>query len=308
MAKPCIGIVGTGWVGASAAISILHRGIAGELLLADRRGELAEGEAMDLAHGSPFYPAAVVRATTLEDMREADAIVIAAGRGGKAHESRLDLLRDNAATARGIGEALHGYRGLVLVVTNPVDVLTQVVRDASGLPPERVIGSGTMLDTARLRHLVGIELGLDPRSVHAQVIGEHGDTEVVLWSSAQAGGRPLRSWPAWSASTEARLGEAVRRAAYEIIRRKGATNHAIGLVTASLLRWMLGGERRIVTVSRVHDGALGLSNVALSLPTVVGQRGAEEVVAPAMDAAETQALQRSAQVIRRALAELEVPQ
>jgi len=308
VSKPRIGIVGTGWVGASVAISVLHRGVAGELLLADRRGELAEGEAMDLAHGSSFYPAASVRAASLEQMRDSDALVIAAGRGGKPHESRLDLLRDNAATARGIGEALRGYRGLVLVVTNPVDVLTKVVRDACGLPAERVIGSGTMLDTARLRHLAGRELGLDPRSVHAQVVGEHGDSEVVLWSSAQAGGRPLRSWPAWRASTEARLGEAVRRAAYEIIRRKGATNHAIGLVTASLLRWMLGGERRIVTVSRVHHGALGLRDVALSLPTVVGQRGAEEVVVPAMDPAETQALQRSAQVIQRALADLEVPQ
>lgn len=308
MSKPRIGIVGTGWVGASVAISVLHRGVAGELLLADRRGELAEGEAMDLAHGSSFYPAAGVRAASLEQMRDSDALVIAAGRGGKAHESRLELLRDNAATARGIGEALRGYRGLVLVVTNPVDVLTKVVRDASGLPAERVIGSGTMLDTARLRHLAGRELGLDPRSVHAQVVGEHGDSEVVLWSSAQAGGRPLRSWPAWGASTEARLGEAVRRAAYEIIRRKGATNHAIGLVTASLLRWMLGGERRIATVSRVHHGALGLRDVALSLPTVVGPRGAEEVVVPAMDPAETQALQRSAQVIQRALADLEVSQ
>ncbi|HEX6265700.1 MAG TPA: L-lactate dehydrogenase, partial [Burkholderiales bacterium] len=228
MSKPRIGIVGTGWVGASVAISLLHRGVAGELLLADRRGELAEGEAMDLAHGSSFYPAASVRAASLEQMRDSDAVVI--------------------------GEALRGYRGLVLVVANPVDVLTQVVREASGLPPERVIGSGTMLDTARLRHLVGRELGLDPRSVHAQVVGEHGDSEVVLWSSAQAGGRLLRSWPGWRASTEARLGEEVRRAAYEIIRRKGATDHAIGLVSASLLRWMLGGERRIVTVSRVHHG------------------------------------------------------
>jgi L-lactate dehydrogenase len=249
-----------------------------------------------------------VRAAALEQMRDSDALVIAAGRGGKPHESRLDLLRDNAATARAIGEALRGYRGLVLVVANPVDVLTQVVREACGLPPERVIGSGTMLDTARLRHLVGRELGLDPRSVHAQVVGEHGDSEVVLWSSAQAGGRLLRSWPGWRARTEARLGEEVRRAAYEIIRRKGATNHAIGLVSASLLRWMLGGERRIVTVSRVHHGVLGLREVALSLPTVVGQHGAEEVVMPGMDPAETQALQLSAQVIQRALAELEVPQ
>jgi L-lactate dehydrogenase len=305
VSKPRIGIVGTGWVGASAAISILHRGFAGELLLSDRRADLAEGEAMDLAHGSPFYPATTVRAATLAEMRDTEAVVIAAGRGGKANESRLDLLRDNAATARSIGEALHGYGGLIVVITNPVDVLTQVVHEACGLPSERVLGTGTMLDTARLRHLVGRELGLDPRAVHAQVVGEHGDSEVVLWSGARAGGRPLRDWPSWRPATEARLAEEVRRAAYEIIRRKGATNHAIGLVTASLLRWMLGGERRIVTVSRVQHGVLGLSGVALSLPAVIGPQGAVEVIDPQMDNVEMQALHRSAQVIQRALAELE---
>jgi L-lactate dehydrogenase len=299
-----IGIVGTGWVGSSAAISILHGGIAAELLLADRRGEIAEGEAMDLAHGNSFYPPARVRAASVDEMRACDAVVIAAGRGGRADETRLDLLRDNAATARSIGEALRGHRGFLVVVTNPVDVLTHVVRQSAGLPPERVIGTGTMLDTARLRSLVGRELALDPRSVHAQVVGEHGDSEVVLWSSAQAGGCVLRAWPSWQRETEARLGEEVRRAAYEIIRRKGATNHAIGLVTAALLRWMLGGERRILTVSRVQTGALGFSEVALSLPTVVGAGGATEVVVPHMSDAETQALQRSASVIREAIASI----
>lgn len=304
MQRPRIGIIGTGWVGASIAISILHKGIAGELLLADRRGELAEGEAMDLAHGASFYPAAAVRAATLDEMGATDALVIAAGRGGKPHESRLDLLRDNAATARGIGEALRGYRGIVLVVTNPVDVLTRVLREASALPPERVIGTGTMLDTARLRYLVGRELALDPRSVHAQVVGEHGDSAVALWSSAQAGGQPLRRWPAWQLQIEPRLAEEVRRAAYEIIRRKGATNHAIGLVSASLLRWMLGGERRIVTVSRVQDGALDFRGVALSLPCVVSAQGAGEVVLPDMDEKESAALRSSAQVLQRAYSDI----
>ena len=295
-----IGIVGTGSVGASVAISILHRGVAGELLLADRRGELAEGEAMDLAQGSSFYPAAQVRAASLEEMRDCDAIVVAAGRGGRADETRLDLLRDNASTARGIGEALRGHRGLIVVVSNPVDVLTQVIGESAGLPPERVIGTGTMLDTARLRHLVGNELGLDPRSVHAQVVGEHGDSEVVLWSSAEAGGLPLRRWAGWDGAREARIGEAVRKAAYEIIRRKGVTNHAIGLVTATLLRWMLRGERRIVTVSRVQTGAAGITDVALSLPALVGPEGATQIVVPAMETVELDRLRRSAAVIRDA--------
>ena len=299
-----IGIIGTGWVGSSVAISLLHAGVARELLLADRRAGIAEGEAMDLAHGGSFYPAAEVRAAAVEEMRDLDAVVLAAGRGGRPEETRLALLRDNAGVARGIGEALRGFRGLVVVVSNPVDVLTKVVRDSSGLPPQRVIGTGTMLDTARLRHLVGRELGLDPRSVHAHVVGEHGDSQVALWSSALAGGRPLRDWPGWSEKREGEIGLEVRRAAYEIVARKGATNHAIGLVTAALLRWMLRGERRVLTVSRVQSASLGLGDVALSLPTVVGPEGATEVVPPPANAAEAAALAASAAVVAGALRDL----
>lgn len=299
-----VGIVGIGWVGASVAISALHAGVANELLLSDVRADVAEGEAMDLAHGASFYPAAQVRATSLEEMIDTDAVVIAAGRGGKPGESRLELLRDNAKTARDIGTQLRGYRGLVVVVTNPVDVLTYVVAESSGLPPERVIGTGTMLDTARLRQILGDELELDPRSVHAQVVGEHGDSEVVLWSSAQVGGTPLSAWPGWRREREREVTERVRMAAYEIIKRKGATNHAIGLVTAALLRWTLRGERRVLTVSRVQAGALGLRDVALSLPTIVGTDGATQVVVPEMDDAEREALERSASVLRKALASL----
>jgi L-lactate dehydrogenase len=300
-----VGIIGVGWVGASVAISTLHAGVANELLLSDVRADVAEGEAMDLAHGASFYPAAQVRAATVEEMIDTDAVVIAAGRGGKPGESRLALLRDNAKTARELGRKLRGYRGLVVVVTNPVDVLTYVVAEASGLPTERVIGTGTMLDTARLRQTLGDELGLDPRSVHAQVVGEHGDSEVVLWSSAHVGGTALRSWRGWRRERERAIAERVRTAAYEIIKRKGATNHAIGLVTAALLRWTLRGERRVLTVSRVqNESALGMNGVALSLPTIVGGEGATEVVVPDMEEAEQEALARSADVLRKALESL----
>ena len=300
--QPSVGILGTGWVGSSVAISVLNAGFAGDLLLADARAEVAEGEAMDLAHGAAFYPAADVRAVAAEELLGTDALVIAAGRGGKPGESRLDLLRDNAATLGALARPLRDYRGLVVVVTNPVDVLTYVVAESSGLPPERVIGTGTMLDTARLRQVLGRELALDPRSVHAQVVGEHGDSEVVLWSSASVGGTPLRSWPGWSQSRERPIAHEVRTAAYEIIRRKGATNHAIGLVTAALLRTCLRDERRVQTVSRVQTGALGLRDVALSLPAVVGAQGAVDVVPPEMDEAERAALLRSAEVLRAAIA------
>lgn len=299
-----VSIIGTGWVGTSVAISTLHSGAADELWLHDLNGAVAEGEAMDLAHGAAFYPDCQVRTARIDEMRASQVVVVAAGRGGRPNETRLDLLRDNARIVADIGRALAGFDGTIVMVTNPVDVLTGVMQQASGLPPERVLGTGTMLDTARLRQVLGRELGVAPTSIHAQVVGEHGDSEVVLWSGAQVGGVPVRQWPGWQAATEARLATEVKRAAYEVIQRKGATNHAIGLVTAELLRCLLKDEKRVLTVSRVQQGACGLEGLALSLPTVVGGRGGVQVLAPEMNAEETAALARSAQVLRDAAAGL----
>ena len=306
-ANVTIGIIGTGWVGASVAISTLHAGIAQELLLYDTRAAVAEGEAMDLAHGASFYPAAVVRATDIDEMLGADAVVIAAGRGGRPNESRLDLLNDNARIVRELAVRFRSYDGIVVIVTNPVDVLTFEFARASRLPPARVLGTGTMLDTARLRQTVGRTLGIDPQSVHAQVVGEHGDSEVVLWSSARAAGVPLAHWPTWTTDAEARIAAYVRSAAYEIIRRKGATNHAIGLVTAALLRAVMRDEHRVLTVSRVQEGAAGVRDVALSLPAIVARGGAAHVIAPEFSESERAALERSADVLRRAIAEMRQP-
>ena len=300
--KRRVAIVGTGWVGTSVAISALHSGAVDELLLHDLRPEVAEGEAMDLAQGASYYPPAAVRTATLEEIADTDAIVIAAGRGGRKGESRLELLRDNAAVVRDLGRHLTQTRGVVIVVTNPADVLTQIMTQATGLPPSRVLSTGTMLDSARLKQAIGQAVGIDAHSIHAYVIGEHGDSEVVLWSSARAGGVPLRSWPGWDQSHEPALAEHVRRAAYEIIRRKGATNHAIGLVTADLLRCVLRNERRVLTVSRLQEGALGLRDIALSLPAVVGADGATEVVEPEMSDDERRRLEQSADILRAALA------
>jgi L-lactate dehydrogenase len=303
--KRRVGIIGTGWVGSSVAISVLHSGIAGEVLLHDIRPGLAEGEAMDLAHGASFYPSAQVRDASVEAMADADVVVVAAGRGGRPGESRLDLLRENATVVRDIGQRLSALRGILVMVTNPVDILTRVMTEVSGLPAARVIGTGTMLDTARLRQVLGLRLHVDPLSVHAQVVGEHGDSEVVLWSAATVGGVRLQNWPGWNREWQPACAEQVRRAAYEIIRRKGATNHAIGLVTANLLRCILRDERRVLTVSRVQEGRAGVDDVALSLPAVVGAAGAEDVLEPEMSDEERASLARSAAVLRAAAAELE---
>ena len=297
-----VGIIGTGWVGSSVAISTLHLGVADELLLYDVRDAVAEGEAMDLAHGASFYPPALVRTASIEEMADADVVVVAGGRGGRPGESRLHLLRDNAAMIAEIGGRLTRARGAIVVVSNPVDVLTQRMTEASGLPPSRVMGTGTMLDTARLKQVIGQSIHVDAHSIHAHVVGEHGDSSVVLWTAARVGGMPLRAWSRWDAGREAAVADDVRRAAYEIIRRKGATNHAIGLVTADLLRCILRDERRVLTVSRVQAGILGITDVALSLPVVVGAQGATEVLEPEISADERQQLERSADVLRTAAA------
>jgi L-lactate dehydrogenase len=297
--KARIGIIGTGWVGTSVAFSTLLAGHARELWLHDTRAAVAEGEAMDLTDGAAFYPRCAVSAVPLAQMREADVVVLAAGRNGRPDESRLDLLRDNARIAAGLGVALKGFSGIVIVVTNPVDVLTRVVQAASGLPPERVIGTGTLLDTARLRERLAARLGVATQSVHAQVVGEHGDSSVPLWSGARVGGTALRDWPGWQAHDEAALAQQVRRAAYEVIQRKGATNHAIGLVTAELIGCIVNDERRLLPVSRVQD-----NGVALSLPALVGAAGASEVTAPVMDRAERAALVASSDLLDRAFGTL----
>jgi len=298
--KRTVGIIGTGWVGSSVAISTLHSGIADELLLYDVREAVAEGEAMDLAHGASFYAQTLVRTAAIEEMTDADVIVIAAGRAGVPGQSRLELLRDNAALVSEIGRKLTHARGLVVVVSNPVDVLTQRMTQVSGLPAARVVGTGTMLDTARLKQVVGRTIHVDPHSVHAHVVGEHGDSEVALWTAARVEGVPLRKWGGWNHQREADIADEVRRAAYEIIRRKGATNHAIGLVTADLIRCMLRDERRVLTVSRLQTGAFGLNDVALSLPAIVGADGAAEILEPEISTQELDSLGRSADTLRKA--------
>lgn len=301
MYNNAIGIIGLGWVGASTAISILQRGICNELLLYDTKPGLAEGEAMDLNHGSSFYPTALVRAADISEMKHCKAIVITAGRGGKPNESRLNLLNDNIGIAKNIAHQLKGYNGMLIIVANPVDVLTYYYQKFSSLPAGRVIGTGTMLDTVRLREIIGRKLNINPRSIHAQVIGEHGDSETILWSSATIGGVRLRDWNGWKPEYETQIAEQVKTAANEIIKRKGATNHAIGLVTATLLKWLLRGDNRILNLSTVLSGPHGLSDVAISLPALVSKEGVTDILEVEMNKEEEAKFLHSADVIKKAI-------
>jgi L-lactate dehydrogenase len=294
-----------GWVGASVAISILQKGVCRELLINDINQDIAEGEAMDLNHGTSFFPTADIRATSISEMRECGAIVITAGKGGTKGQSRLELLKDNLKIAKSISRELEGFKGILIVLANPVDVLTYFYQKYTGLPVNQVIGTGTFLDSARLREIIGNKLNIEPKSIHAHVVGEHGDSSVVLWSRATIGGIPLRDWDGWKKEFELEIEHEVKSAAREIIKRKGATNHAIGLVTATLLKWLMRGERRVVTLSRVLEGENGFSGLAISFPMLIGETGIEKVLSVQASPEENKLIETSATILRNAIKSIE---
>jgi L-lactate dehydrogenase len=300
-----VAIIGVGAVGATCAYALMISGLAAEIVLVDVDEQRAAGEAMDLAQGAPFVRPVTIRAGTYADCDGAHLVVITAGAAQKPGETRIDLVRRNVEIFRGLVPQIARYAptAVLLVVANPVDVLTYAALRISGLPARQVLGSGTLLDTARLRTLIGQRLNIDARSVHAYVIGEHGDTEVVVWSRAMVAGMPLdefcdqRGQPC-PAHLRDELAGTVRRAANEIIARKGATYYAIGLAVQQVLEAILRDQSSILTVSTLMSGQFGLSDVCLSLPTVLDRAGVEGVLQPRLDEGELAALQHSAAVLR----------
>lgn len=296
---------GAGAVGASAAYALMMSGLASEIVLVDVNERRAEGEAMDLMHGAPFVRPVTIRAGAYADCANSQIVVITAGAAQKPGETRLDLVKKNTGIIRSmipeIAKAAPG--AILLVVANPVDILTLAALEASGFPRGRVIGSGTVLDTARLRALVGQHLNVDPRSVHGYVIGEHGDSEVVVWSRATVAGMPVaefcnqRNAPC-NADMQAEISEQVKRAAYEIIERKGATYYAIGLGVSHVVEAVLRDQNTVLTVSTLMTGQFGISDICLSLPSIVDHGGVEGVLLPSLSEDELAALRRSAGVLQ----------
>ena len=303
-------MVGAGHVGTTFAYALLLSGLASEIVLVDANPGRAEGEAMDLSHAVPFTRPVRVRSAPLEEAGGAAITVVAAGFAQKPGETRLDLLRRNAALVRDIAPriARRSPDGILLVATNPVDVLTWVACRASGLPPARVIGSGTTLDTARFRFLLGEYFSVDARNVHAYIVGEHGDSEVPVWSHANIAGMPLDEYcrangVACPPPERERIFRETRDAAYRIIERKGATYYAVAAGLVRIVEAILRAQRSILTVSSLVDGPHGLRDVCLSLPAVLGRGGIERVLALELDPAEEAALQRSAAVLKQACSE-----
>jgi L-lactate dehydrogenase len=291
-----IAIVGAGSVGTAIAYATLIQGLADEIVLYDRDGAKATAEVLDLRHGLQFVPPAQVEGgDDIALCARADVVVVTAGAKQHPGQSRLDLAEANAAIARQLVPRLLELAPdtILLFVTNPVDVVTFVAQEAASVDPARIIGSGTVLDTSRLRHRLADRLSVAVSSVHASIVGEHGDSEIALWSSATVGGAPL---PIAPDDLDVLLDE-VRNAAYRIIAGKGATNLAIGLATARVLAAIENDERSVLPVSSRHH-IDGVGEVCLSLPTVIGRGGVDRVLAVAMDDHERRGLTSSARAIR----------
>lgn len=303
-----VALIGTGFVGSSYAFALLNQGITEELVLIDLNEAKAEGDAMDLNHGLPFSPSRTkIWYGTYADCDQADLVVITAGANQKPGETRLDLVEKNTKIFKGIVEQImaSGFDGIFLVATNPVDILTHAVWKFSGLPKERVIGSGTILDTARFRFLLGDYFDVDTRNVHAYIIGEHGDTELPVWSHADIAGTKISEWTknkqGFNQEDLDNIFINVRDAAYHIIERKGATYYGIAMGLVRLTKAILQNENSVLTVSAYLEGEYGQNDIYIGVPAVVNRGGIREVVELDLNEEEKERFTHSVNVLKQTM-------
>jgi L-lactate dehydrogenase len=299
-----VGIIGSGAVGTTFAYSLLISGLTSQIVLIDVNKQRAEGEAMDLSHGVPFASPTKIWAGEYSDCADADIVVIAVDKGQRIKQSRLELASGNYALFKEIVPSIVKYNKdcILLVVTNPLDVMTYAALKLSGFPKNKVIGSGTALDTARIRFLLGDYLKIDPRNVHAYIIGEHGDTEVPVWSLANVAGIRLKDYcplcgVEYNIDEFSKLFLRVRNAGYEIIERKGRTNYAVALALTKIVQSILRDENAILTVSTFLEDYHGVSDICLSVPVVLGKDGVREIIKLPLDQQEVSDFQKSAGII-----------
>ena len=307
-------IVGTGMVGMSYAYCLLNQSVCDELVLIDLDKKRAEGEAMDLNHGLAFSSGNMkIYAGSYEDCRDADIVTICAGVAQKPGETRLALLKRNASVFQSIIEpvAASGFHGIFLIATNPVDIMARITCHLSGFPKERVIGSGTALDTARLRYLLGQYLHVDPRNIHAYVMGEHGDSEFVPWSQALLATKPVlqiceESGGILDLKTLENISCDVRNAAYKIIDAKKATYYGIGMALTRITRAILGGENSVLTVSACLDGDYGQEQVFVGVPCILNQNGVNRILRLNLTPEEMGKFADSCSTLRKSFDELQL--
>ena len=297
-------IVGCGFVGSASAFAIMQSGLFSELVLIDADKNRAEGEALDISHGLPFSKPMQIYAGTYEDISDAAVIIVTAGAGQKPGETRLDLVKKNVGIFKSIIPeiAKHNKNGILLIVANPVDILTYAAKQLSGFPSNRVFGSGTVLDSARLKYLLGEHLGVDSRSIHAFIIGEHGDSEIAAWSSANVSGVPLHKFCEMRGhynhgKAMREISENVKNSAYEIIEKKKATYYGIAMSVKRICEAIVRDEKSVLPVSSVQTGE-EINGVALSMPAIVGKHGVEGLVPIELNDKEKAALKESAETLK----------
>lgn len=310
-----VGIVGSGFVGATAAYALVMQGVGREVVLVDKNANRADAEADDIRHAVPFANPLVVRSGTYRDLADCRVVLLCAGVGQKPGETRLQLLQRNAAIFQEVVPSViaHAPDTVLIVATNPVDVMTHLTsRFAAecGVPNGRVLGSGTTLDTARFRSLLGVHCGVDPHHVHAYVVGEHGDSEVLTWSHATIGGMPLDAFARLRGielthTIRLEIDRKVRRAAYTIIEGKGATYYGIGSALSRIVDVILHDQRAILTVCARAPEVAGVRDITVALPRLVGGTGVLETFPLPLNEQESNLLGRSARVIQQAVRELQ---
>ncbi len=306
-------IIGAGFVGASIAFALMQKGLYNELVLVDANKDKAQGEAMDIAHGLPYSNPMKIYAGEYQDIADASLIIITAGAAQKPGETRLDLIKKNSAIMTSIVKELVKVKaeGILLIVANPVDVLTHVALKVSGFPRERVFGSGTVLDTARLKYLLSDKLQIDTRNVHAVIMGEHGDSEFPAWSFANVSGMPLEDFAELRGyqdyeSLKNEIQEEVKNSAYEIIAKKGATYYGIALSVARIAECIVKNEHSMLPVSVELNGEYSLSGLALSIPAIISAKGVEQILELPLSAKEKRELRSSSDTLKEIIKTLEL--
>lgn len=304
-------IVGCGFVGSASAFALMESGLFSEIVLIDTDKNKAEGEALDISHGLPFAKPMQIYAGDYGDISDAAIIIVTAGAGQKPGETRLDLVKKNVGIFKSIIPEIVKYNkdGILLVVANPVDVLTYAAYKLSGFDTNRVFGSGTVLDTARLKYLLGDHLGVDPRSIHAFIIGEHGDSEIAAWSSANVSGIPLNSFCEMRGhynhnKAMHEIADGVKNSAYEIIEKKGATYYGIAMSVKRICEAIVRDEKSVLPVSSIQKGNYGIDGVALSMPAIVGKHGVEAAVPIELNKKEQEDLLKSADTLKKVIADI----
>jgi L-lactate dehydrogenase len=303
-----ISIVGAGFVGSATAFALMTSGIASEIVIVDVNKEKAEGEAMDLSHGAAFVKPVDIIAGDYKDTKDSDLVIITAGVAQKPGETRLDLISRNLEIFKGIVPEVIKYspNSILLVVSNPVDILTYITYKLSGFPKERVIGSGTVLDTSRLRYMLGEHFDIDIRNIHTYIMGEHGDSEIATWSLTSIAGMGVNEYcnticKGCNGSLKYDVHKSVRNAAYDVIKRKGVTNYAVALAIRRISEAILRDENSILTVSTLLNGEFGIKDIYMGVPCVVGLGGVQKILEVPLDNEELDALKASANTLKESL-------